>query len=77
MIRKIIKACDCFLDICLTISIKNTNRYILGQKCVFHSQIKPFLCDWVEKENKIEIRVCCFDCVNYMICLINDGGIDN
>ena len=64
MIRKIIKTCDYFLNICLTISIKSTNRYILGQKCVFHSGIKPFLCDWVEKENKVEIRVCCFDCVN-------------
>ena len=77
MIRKIVKTCDCFLYICLTISIKSTNRYILGQKCVFHSAIKPFLCDWIEKENKIEIRVCCFDCVNYMICLINDGGTEN
>ena len=77
MIRKIIKTCNCFLDICLTISIKSTNRYILSQKCVFHSGIKPFLCNWIEKENKIEIRVCCFDCVNYMICFMNDGGIEN
>ena len=45
MIRKIIKTCDCFLDICLIISVENTNRYILGQKYVFHSGIKPFLCD--------------------------------
>ena len=43
MIRKIIKICDCFLDICLIILIENTNRYILGQKCVFHSGIKTFL----------------------------------
>ena len=50
MIKKIIKTCDCFLDICLTISIEDTNRYILGQKCVFHSGFKPFLCDWIEKE---------------------------
>ena len=50
MIRKIIKTCDCFLDICLIISIENTNRYILGQKCVFHSGFKPFLCDWIEKK---------------------------
>ena len=50
MIRKIIKTCDCFLEICLTISIENTNRYILGQKCVFHSGFKPFLCDWIEKK---------------------------
>ena len=52
MIRKIIKTCDCFLDISLTISIENTNRYILGQKCVFHSGIKPFLCDLTEKKKK-------------------------
>ena len=50
MIKKIIKTCDCFLDICLTISIEDTNRYILGQKCVFHSGFKPFLCDWIEKK---------------------------
>ena len=75
MIRKIIKTCDCFLDVCFTISVENTNRYILGQKCVFHSGIKPFLCDSIEKNNKIEIRVCCFNCVNYMFCLINNGGI--
>ena len=42
MIRKVIKTCDCFFDICLTISIENTNRYILGQKRVFHSGIKTF-----------------------------------
>ena len=42
MIRKIIKTCDCFLDISLIISIENTDRYILQQKCVFHSGIKPF-----------------------------------
>ena len=29
MIRKIIKTCNCFLDICLTISIKSTNRYLV------------------------------------------------
>ena len=52
MIRKIIKTCDCFLDISLTISIENTNRYILEQKCVFHSGIKPFLCDLIEKKKK-------------------------
>ena len=78
MIRKIIKTCDCFLDISLTISIENTNRYILGQKCVFHSGIKPFLCDLTEKKKKkIEIRVCCFSCVIYVVCLINSGGIEN
>ena len=77
MIRKIIKTCDCFLDISLTISIENTNRYILGQKCVFHSGIKPFWCDLIEKKKKIEIRVCCFSCVIYMVCLINNGGIEN
>ena len=27
MIRKIIKTCNYFLDICLTISIKSTDRY--------------------------------------------------
>ena len=53
MIRKIIKTCDCFLDISLTISIENTNRYILGQKCVFHSGIKHFLCDLIEKKKKL------------------------
>ena len=76
MIRKIIRTCDCFLDVCLTISIENTNRYILGQKCVFHSGFKPFLCDWIEQK-KIEIRVCCFNCVNYMVCLINNDDIEN
>ena len=76
MIRKIIKTCDCLLDICLTISIKSINRFILGQKRDFHSGIKPFLYDLIEKENKIEIRVCCFNFVNYMICLINGGGIE-
>ena len=29
------------------------------------------------KKNRIEIRVCCFNCVNYMVCLINNGGIEN
>ena len=29
--------------------------------------------DW----KKIEIRVCSFNCVNYMVCLINNGGIEN
>ena len=29
------------------------------------------------KKKKIEIRVCCFNCVNYMVCLINNGGIEN
>ena len=51
MIRKTIEKCDCFLDFCLIISIESTNRYILGQKFVFHSGIKPFLCDWIEKKN--------------------------
>ena len=74
MIRKIIKTCDCFLDVCLTISVENRN--ILGQKCVFHSGSKPFLCDWLKK-SKIEIRVCCFNCGNYMVCLINNGDIEN
>ena len=50
MIRIIIKTCDCFLDVFLTISIENTNRYILCQKCVFLSGIKPFLCDWIKKK---------------------------
>ena len=50
MTRKIIKTSDCFLNICLTISIENTNRYILGQKCDFHSGFKPFLCDWIQKK---------------------------
>ena len=76
MIRKIIKTCDCLLNICLTISIKSINRFILGQKPGFHSGIKPFLYDLIEKENKIEIRVCCFNFVNYMICLINGGAIE-
>ena len=49
MIRKILKTCDYFLDIYLTVSIENTNRYIFGQKFVFYSGIKPFLCDWIEK----------------------------
>ena len=77
MIRKIIKACNCFLEISLTISMENTNKYILGQKWVFHSGIKFFLWDWIEKKNKLEIRVCCFKCVNYMICLTNEGGVEN
>ena len=47
MIRNIIKTCDCFLDNFLIISIENTNRYIYGQKCVFDSGSKPFLCDWI------------------------------
>ena len=42
MIRKIIKTCDCFIDICLAILIENIKRYILGQKCVIYSGIKPF-----------------------------------
>ena len=67
---------DCFLDICLTASIENTDIYILGQKCLFHSGIKPFLCDWIKKKKK-EIRVCCFNCFNYIVCLRNNGGIEN
>ena len=48
MMGKAIKLCDSFINICLTISIKSTNRHIFGQKCVFHSGIKPFLYDWIE-----------------------------
>ena len=33
--------------------------------------------DIKKKKKKIEIRVCCFNCVNYKIYLINDGGIEN
>ena len=29
------------------------------------------------KKKKNEIRVCCFNCVNYMVCRINNGGIEN
>ena len=29
------------------------------------------------KKKKFEIRVCYFNCVNYMVCLINNGGIEN
>ena len=76
MIRKNIKTCDCFLDICLTISIENTNRYILGQKYVFHSFIHFFHSILLDLK-KIKIRVCCFSCVNYMVCLINNGSIEN
>ena len=28
-------------------------------------------------KKNIEIRVCCFNCVNYMVYLINNGGIEN
>ena len=28
-------------------------------------------------KKKIEIRVCCLNCVNYMVYLINNGGIEN
>ena len=28
-------------------------------------------------KRKIEIRVCCFNFVNYMVCLINNGGIES
>ena len=56
MIRKIRKTCDCFLAVCLTTSIKNINRYILGQKCVFHSRIKPVLCDWIVKKQKMKLE---------------------
>ena len=28
-------------------------------------------------KKKKKIRVCCFNCVNYMVCLINNGGIEN
>ena len=76
MIRKIIKTCDCFLDVCQTVSVEDANRYILDQKCVFRSGNIPFLCNLIEKK-KFEIRVCCFNCVNYMVCLINNGGIEN
>ena len=31
----------------------------------------------LKKKKKIEIRVCCFNCVNYMVCLINNGGMEN
>ena len=57
MIRKIIKTCDCFLDICLIISIENTNRYILGQKCVFHSGFKPFYVIGLKKKLKSEFVI--------------------
>ena len=42
MIRKIIKTCDCFLDVCQTVSVEDANRYILDQKCVFRSGNIPF-----------------------------------
>ena len=31
----------------------------------------------LKTKNKIEIRVCYFNCVSYMVCLINNGGIEN
>ena len=31
----------------------------------------------LEKKKEIEIRVCCFNCVNYMVCFIDDEGIEN
>ena len=40
--NKMIKTCDCFIDICLAILIENIKRYILDQKCVIYSGIKPF-----------------------------------
>ena len=43
----------------------------------FILELKHFLCDWIEKQNKIEIKVCCFNGVNYMVRLINGGGIEN
>ena len=75
MIRKVI-ACDCFLNVCQTISVENTNRYILRQNVFFILELN-LLCDWIEKTNKIEIRVCCFNCVNYVVCLVNHRGIQN
>ena len=58
MIRKIIKTCDCFLDVCQTVSVEDANRYILDQKCVFRSGNIPFLCNLIEKKNlKLEFVV--------------------
>ena len=31
----------------------------------------------LKRKIKVEIRVCCFICVNYMACLINGRGIEN
>ena len=28
-------------------------------------------------KKKKEIRVCCFNCFNYIVCLRNNGGIEN
>ena len=47
MIRKIIKTCECFVDVCLTISVENTDGYIIGQKYVFHSGS-----NWMSRDNK-------------------------
>ena len=41
MIRKII-TCDCFLDVCLTISVENINGYILGQNWFFILELNLF-----------------------------------
>ena len=77
MIRKII-TCDCFLDVCLTISVENINGYILGQNWFFILELNLFYVIGLKKnKNKTEIGVCCFNCVNYMVCLINNGGIEN
>ena len=51
MIRKIIKTCDCFLDVCQTVSVEDANRYILDQKCVFRSGNIPFYVIWLKKKN--------------------------
>ena len=77
MIRKII-TCDSFLDVCLTISVENINGYILGQNWFFILELNLFyVIGLKKKKNKTEIGVCCFNCVNYMVCLINNGGIEN
>ena len=31
----------------------------------------------LKKKKKIQIRVCYFNCFNYMVCLINNEGIEN
>ena len=43
----------------------------------FILELNPFYVIGLKKKKKIEIRVCCFNCVNYMVCLINNDDIEN
>ena len=55
MIRKVI-TCDYFLNVCLTISVENTNRYIPGQNVFFILELNLFYVIGLKKLIKLKLE---------------------